>query len=280
MRSFAVAAFAAVAVALPQGVTEIIEPSGTAPEGCQPTYAGSFNLGVVQVAGDVQKRQLAGTLTVTLADGVLKDQAGRQAYIASNYQFQFDAPPQAGALSTAGYSVCGNQSLALGGTTVFWQCDSGNLINLYDRDWAPQCEPIHLQAQRPAGAPAPGETVINTIVSQIPDGQPQPAPVTQIGDGQPQAPTGPIPVITQISDGQPQAPSAPVITQISDGQPQAPAAPAITQISDGQPQAPPAPVITQISDGQPQAPVITQISDGQPQAPSAPVITQISVVML
>ncbi|KAL8730710.1 MAG: hypothetical protein Q9166_003902 [cf. Caloplaca sp. 2 TL-2023] len=83
-----------------------------------------------------------GTLAITLADGVLKDAQGRTGYIASNYQFQFDAPPQAGAIYTSGFSACSNGTLALGGSNVFYQCLSGNFYNLYDRQWAPQCSPI------------------------------------------------------------------------------------------------------------------------------------------
>lgn len=86
-----------------------------------------------------------GTLELILTDGVLKDAQGRTGYIASNYQFQFDAPPQAGALFTSGFSVCGNGSLALGGSNVFYQCLSGNFYNLYDRFWAAQCSPVTIE---------------------------------------------------------------------------------------------------------------------------------------
>ena len=83
-----------------------------------------------------------GALAITLEDGVLKDQQGRTGYIAANYQFQFDGPPQAGAIITAGFSVCNNGSIALGGSTVFYQCLSGSFYNLYDRYWAAQCSPV------------------------------------------------------------------------------------------------------------------------------------------
>lgn len=83
-----------------------------------------------------------GTLALTLADGVLKDAQGRTGYIADNFQFQFDAPPQAGAIITSGFSACDNGTLALGGSNVFYQCLSGDFYNLYDRGWAPQCSPI------------------------------------------------------------------------------------------------------------------------------------------
>ncbi|KAL8650530.1 MAG: hypothetical protein Q9210_003765 [Variospora velana] len=83
-----------------------------------------------------------GTLALTLADGVLKDAQGRTGYIADNFQFQFDAPPQAGAIFTSGFSACDNGTLALGGSNVFYQCLSGDFYNLYDREWAPQCSPI------------------------------------------------------------------------------------------------------------------------------------------
>lgn len=83
-----------------------------------------------------------GELAITIDNGILKDAKGRTGYIASNFQFQFDGPPQAGAIYTAGFSICGNQSLALGGSNIFYQCLSGSFYNLYDRKWAAQCYPI------------------------------------------------------------------------------------------------------------------------------------------
>lgn len=89
-----------------------------------------------------------GTLEITLADGVLKDAKGRTGYIASNFQFQFDAPPQAGAIYTSGFTACSNGTLALGGSNVFYQCLSGDFYNLYDRSWATQCSPITIDLLR------------------------------------------------------------------------------------------------------------------------------------
>ncbi|KAL8997598.1 MAG: hypothetical protein Q9169_003145 [Polycauliona sp. 2 TL-2023] len=84
-----------------------------------------------------------GTLAITLDNSVLKDSQQRTGYIASNFQFQFDGPPQAGAIYTSGFSACSNGSLALGGSNVFYQCLSGDFYNLYDRGWAPtQCSQI------------------------------------------------------------------------------------------------------------------------------------------
>ncbi|KAF2177191.1 hypothetical protein K469DRAFT_604189 [Zopfia rhizophila CBS 207.26] len=309
--TFAVLGLVASALAkpMPQGVTSAIAPDASAPASCSGSRSEPFRITVVNVTSsakrDVERRQQAGILTLTLAGGKLKDQAGRTGYIASNYQFQFDEPPQTGAIYTSGWSLCGNNSLALGGSAIFYQCWSGSFYNLYDRHWAGQCSPIYLVAMGGGGGtphatqvsdgrpqnPTPiseasdGQIIRPTEappVTQISDSQPQGPPVTQISDGQPQGPSGPAPPVTQISDGQPQAPShtpAPPITQISDGQPQVPSAPPVTQISDGQPQAPSGPPVTQISDGQPQGPPVTQISDSQPQAPSAPPappVTQIS----
>ena len=84
----------------------------------------------------------ASALRMTLADGVLKDGQGRTGYIAGNRQFQFDAPPQAGAIVTAGFSVCQDGRIALGDQTTWFQCSSGDFYNLYDSNWAPQCEPV------------------------------------------------------------------------------------------------------------------------------------------
>lgn len=111
-------------------------PSPQRPASSDPGQS-SADSGITMVACESE-----GTLAVTLADGVLKDGQGRTGYIASNFQFQFDAPPQAGAIYTTGFSACGNGTLALGGSNVFYQCLSGDFYNLYDRFWAPQCSPI------------------------------------------------------------------------------------------------------------------------------------------
>ncbi|ETI28022.1 hypothetical protein G647_00471 [Cladophialophora carrionii CBS 160.54] len=269
MRTFAlVTALAATVLAspMPQGVTSQIAPSSPAPEGCSPSFSGSFQITAVNVSSaakrDLQSRQQDGVLTLTLADSVLVDQAGRTGYIASNYQFQFDSPPQAGAIYTSGFSVCSNYSLALGGSAIWYQCLSGNFYNLYDRNWAPHCVPIYLYALTSS---APATTTAVPTIGQQTDGQPTATSVaTQLSDGQPQAPTGA--PATQLSDGQPQAPTGAPATQISDGQPQAPTGAPATQLSDGQPQAPTGAAATQLSDGQPQAPTgapATQLSDGQ-----------------
>ena len=86
-----------------------------------------------------------GDLAVTLSNGVLHDSLNRTGYIADNFQFQFDNPPQAGAISTAGYTICKNDSLALGSRAVWWLCLSGTFYNMYDRYWAAQCLPALMQ---------------------------------------------------------------------------------------------------------------------------------------
>jgi hypothetical protein len=97
-------------------------------------------------------RQQDGILYITLTGGVMTDQAGRTGYIASNYQFQFDAPPQAGAIYTGGFSLCSNGSIALGGSAVFYQCLSGTYYNLYDRPWAEHCNAVYILAIGGAGS--------------------------------------------------------------------------------------------------------------------------------
>jgi len=284
---------AALASPVPQGVTSAIAPEASAPAGCSSSAPSSFQITIVNVTSsaakrDLGKRQQDGVLTLTLTDGVLTDQAGRTGYIAANRQFQFDDPPQTGAIYTTGWSLCSNGSLALGGSAVFYQCLSGDFYNLYDETQGGQCAAVYFESLSGGSAPAtatvapdgqPAASSVVASVSQISDGQPQAstAVVSQISDGQPQATTGV--AISQISDGQPQAPTGVPITQISDGQPQAPTGVPITQISDGQPQAPTGSPITQISDGQPQAPTgvaVTQISDGQVQATTGVPVTQIS----
>ena len=110
-----------------------------------PSAAASASSSNVPSGTELVACQTNSTLSLTLAGGVLKDAAGRTGYIASNYQFQFDGPPQAGAIYTSGFSVCSNGSLALGGSDVFYQCLSGSFYNLYDRDWAAQCSPVTIE---------------------------------------------------------------------------------------------------------------------------------------
>jgi len=138
---------------------------------------------------------------VTLSNGVLTDATGRTGYIASNYQLQFDAPPQHGTLVDSGFSVCANGSLAIGDSAVFYQCTSGTFSNLYDRWWADQCSPVNLQAMpcgdvesiadAPAGKVVGTQMVQTTLVTVLKDGQPQVVPtvvpiaICQIDDGIP-----------------------------------------------------------------------------------------------
>jgi hypothetical protein len=174
---------------------------------------------------------------MTLKDGVLKDSKGRTGYVASNYQFQFDDPPQANAIYTSGFSACSNQSLALGSSTVVYQCLSGDFYNLYDRDWASQCEPVEV-VMMPCGGSSGngakkvvGSIVATTVVTLVSAGVTREVattinvPMCQIGDGQVQVRTTPcddmeLPIITaapvsQVSDGHIQVPTAqpPALTQ-------------------------------------------------------------------
>ncbi|KAM3506967.1 hypothetical protein MY11210_007340 [Beauveria gryllotalpidicola] len=303
---------AATVAAAPQGAPSGLKPDGSAPEGCTGTFNGKFEISIFKLAGSskrsIEKRDCSGdkALVLELNDSVLTDSKGRIGSIVSNYQFQFDGPPaQAGAIYTAGFSTCQNGSLALGPSTVFYQCRSGDFYNLYDRHWAEQCEPVEIVAMpcssqkdnggSPMQSPIATSLAVTTIVAALDDGQPQvktttvPIAMCQIGDGQIQAHTTPCDQapgapVSQISDGQIQAPTnLPPISQISDGQIQVPSATGapVTQITDGQVQAPSGAPVTQITDGQIQAPSatgapVTQITDGQIQAPSGAPVTQIA----
>lgn len=115
-------------------------------------------------------QQRADALIIKLSNGVLTDSKGRTGYIAANSQFQFDAPPQTGAIYTAGWSICANGSLAIGGTAVFQQCLSGGFYNLYLENTAPQCSPIYIDIIPYTGSTATATTGAQT---QLSDGQPQ-----------------------------------------------------------------------------------------------------------
>jgi hypothetical protein len=285
MKVYIALAFAASALATPM-------PQAGAPSGCVATSDEKFNIKTVDQSTskrDLQRRQLDGTLTISLKDGILKDQAGRQGYIASNYQFQFDPEPQPNSKQNQGFSLCSNNTLALSGgiprpfgDTTFWQCLSGDFYNLYSDSQGMQCIKIYIEAVMAAssgsasGSQAPASQT--PAVSQIPDGQPQATTAA--------SKLSSAPAVSQLSDGQPQAttpaasppapkPSGPAVSQLSDGQPQAttpaaslpapkPSGPAVSQLSDGQPQAT-TPAASLIAP-KPSGPVVSQIVDGQPQA--------------
>jgi hypothetical protein len=56
---------------------------------CEPSSWGTFKIKTVNQPNarrNVKTRQFTGALTLTLQNGILKDQAGRQGYIAANHQ--------------------------------------------------------------------------------------------------------------------------------------------------------------------------------------------------
>ncbi|EUC27985.1 hypothetical protein COCCADRAFT_110326 [Bipolaris zeicola 26-R-13] len=138
------------ATALGQAVEEGIAPDSPAPNGCETTVDTPFKIGTLENPS-LRKRETAqqasdGELFCTLKDGILHDQYGRTGSIVANRQFQFDGPPQAGAIYTGGFSVCKNDSLAIGGSTRWWRCMSGAFGNLYDEWIGAQCHEIRIQA--------------------------------------------------------------------------------------------------------------------------------------
>ncbi|KAG0691413.1 hypothetical protein C6P40_000030 [Pichia californica] len=85
------------------------------------------------------------SLAMTLSGSILTDANGRVGSIVANRQFQFDGPPpQAGALYAAGWSI-DDGNLAIGNTSVFYQCLSGNFYNLYDENIGSECYPVYLK---------------------------------------------------------------------------------------------------------------------------------------
>jgi hypothetical protein len=198
-------------------------PQAVSPRaGCSDSFDGTFEITVADVTvtkRDLQKRACGtdGTLLMTLKDGITYDSQLRTGYIASNYQFQFDAPPQSNALVTSGFAVCENNLLSLGDSQTFYRCLSGTFYNLYNTNWAPQCEAVSIIAL-PCGSDAAvsqgadGQVVGTTIV--------QTTIVTALSDGQPQVITTAVPVT--IYTTYPATTTVAPVSQISDGQVQAP----------------------------------------------------------
>ncbi|KAI0155355.1 hypothetical protein GGR57DRAFT_501945 [Xylariaceae sp. FL1272] len=184
------------------------------PDGCSSSFDGKFEISVDQVTttkrGVPAKRDVCGSegiLVLTLEDGTLLDAQGRTGYIASNNQFQFDSPVQAGSLVDSGFSVCEGNILALGDSKTFYQCKSGTFYNLYNDDWAEQCEAVTIVAvscgtEDTVSQGSDGQVIGTTVV--------QTTIVTALSDGQPQVITTTLPStiyttvvpVSEYSDGQ------------------------------------------------------------------------------
>ncbi|RAL67793.1 hypothetical protein DID88_008520 [Monilinia fructigena] len=213
-------------------VTALITPNASAPLGCATSYPGPFSISAVNVSSLAKRSDLA----ITLNGGILKDQQDRTGYIASNYQFQFDGPPQTGAIYTGGWSVCSNGSLALGGSAVFYQCLSGNFYNLYTESQGQQCSQILIQTSAHGSAAGTG------VVGQYHDGQATATAANSAAH------------ITQINDGQIQGATS--IASISQATPATTLATGTSSLAGA--------VISQLGDGQIQASTATNIIHGSP----------------
>lgn len=112
-------------------------------------------------------------LLCTLENGILRDQYGRTGSVVANRQFQFDGPPQAGAIYTGGFSICQNNSLAIGGSTRWFRCMSGDFGNLYDESIGEQCAEIRIVVDF-ISDPSPSSSLVlpaSTTLSLIPTGE-------------------------------------------------------------------------------------------------------------
>ncbi|KAF2205696.1 hypothetical protein GQ43DRAFT_436821 [Delitschia confertaspora ATCC 74209] len=135
-----------------------IAPDESAPPGCVTSYDGVLSL----LIGHVNDTTIA--TKVTLKDGVLLDSFDRVGCVVANWQFQFDGPtPQAGAIYTGGYSKCENDTMALGGSTDFWRCNSGTFDNLYFRKIASYCEPLKIIIKPEVTSSSSSEVASSTV---------------------------------------------------------------------------------------------------------------------
>lgn len=180
------------------------------------------------------------------------DAINRTGYIAANRQFQFDGPPQAGAKITAGWSICGNQSLSLGGSAIFYQCLSGTFYNLYDQSQGGQCSQVTIQTVACVGGTAPASGSMSssamtssTIMSSM-SGMSSAAMTSASSSAMvTYIPAPPVTVVTTYSNGTSSA--AAVMSGASAGLQTASTASAASTASSA------TAVVKQSSDGQPQA---------------------------
>ena len=123
--------------------------SAQVPGGCSSDYSGYFEYNPVPLTAKLSTPSAPTTCTSepysTLKGGVLTDQCERTGSIVANNQFQYDLNVQNNAINTGGFSVCGNGTLAVAGSAVFYHCLSGSFYNLYDANVAAQCSPVFLE---------------------------------------------------------------------------------------------------------------------------------------
>ncbi|RMZ86550.1 hypothetical protein DV736_g6230, partial [Chaetothyriales sp. CBS 134916] len=210
---YATIVLALASLVLANAIPQAGNSTGTAPPGCFGSVPGTFHIAAQDTdsPSNLVKRN---TLTLTLSNSVLKDQIGRTGYIASNYQFQFDNPPQPDALYSSGFYICSNGTLAHGSSNVWAQCRSGNFYNLYDRNWGEACNDVYILysdgslSGAAAGQAPDGQPTVTTTIPGISAsfaiggiaGQPTASFVSQIGDGQAQGPWSPWSPVSGISN--------------------------------------------------------------------------------
>ncbi|KAK4495658.1 hypothetical protein PRZ48_012926 [Zasmidium cellare] len=139
----------AEATSWPSGVHPGMAPPSTPPakDTCTTTLDGTFSLGQrVNIVSNKAASHVA-IPRISLINGTLIDDTNRIGCIVANGQFQFDLPPQAGTIYTAGWSACGSagdRTLALGGNTTLYACNSGDFSNLYHKPVGSRCAPVEL----------------------------------------------------------------------------------------------------------------------------------------
>ncbi|KAF2652195.1 hypothetical protein K491DRAFT_605324 [Lophiostoma macrostomum CBS 122681] len=164
-------ALALVAPSLADDVPEGIAPPGGSPDGCEQSVDGNFTIGISKTGSSKLRREtgseaINAATVCSLKDGVLKDANGRIGSIVANNQFQFDGPPpQAGAIYTGGFSVCGNNSLAIGPSTRWWRCMSGDFGNLYNEWIGDQCSEVRILAGLSSSSSSSSSTASSTSTS-------------------------------------------------------------------------------------------------------------------
>ncbi|KAL8747446.1 MAG: hypothetical protein Q9184_007595 [Pyrenodesmia sp. 2 TL-2023] len=125
------------------------------PSGCSTNSDGTFVIQPLNITSDptqLDKRQIKIICgyppIITLKDGVLTDQDSRTGIIDVSSQFQFDNPVQEDSLYLDGFSICGNGSVAVAGSTIFYQCLNGTtsttVYNLYQQNQGEQCNEIYI----------------------------------------------------------------------------------------------------------------------------------------
>ncbi|KAF2093679.1 hypothetical protein NA57DRAFT_61384 [Rhizodiscina lignyota] len=180
-----------LATVIPTGVSTVMKPDTTPASTCHPNYPKSgspvpFQLKVLDriLTNDqlgTPAKMEADNKMVTLKDGMIFDAQNRIFSVVSNFQLEYDNPPQDTAIYTAGWYLCDNGTITLGSWLSFTACNSENAgeteteEKLYLQNGAGQCKPAQILGPSENGSASFSNIpkLLSSTAGHVPTGRPK-----------------------------------------------------------------------------------------------------------